>query len=172
MIFSPRGVVFLQTLEGCDLHPYRDSAGVLTVGYGTVLSPKHPLYGKPINQDIANDLFRMKIGEINETLRLRIERSVMQCQYDSLVSFCYNVGTQRLITSTMLKRINQGDFVGAEEAMAWFDKITDPITKKKVVCPGLVNRRRCERKLFAGKLEGIPIDELPQEIEKIKSRKD
>jgi lysozyme len=69
--------------------------------------------------------------------------NVNQCQFDALVSFCYNVGTGAFIKSTLLKKAkaNPADPSIVDEFNKW-------VRGGGKVLPGLVTRRREEAKLY------------------------
>ena len=54
----------------------------------------------------------------------------------------YNIGPGAFVTSTALRRFNEGDKAGAVEALKWFNKAGG----KKL--RGLVRRREAEAQLF------------------------
>lgn len=63
-------------------------------------------------------------------------------QFDALVSFTFNLGSGNLRTSTLLKKLNNGDYAGAAgEFLRWVN------TGGKRI-PGLVLRREAEKTLF------------------------
>ena len=63
-------------------------------------------------------------------------------QIDALTSFVYNVGQNAFANSTLLRKLNDGDFNGAaDEFMKW-------IHAGGKVVQGLVNRRATEKELF------------------------
>jgi lysozyme len=67
---------------------------------------------------------------------------ITQGQYDALVSFVYNVGETKFYKSTLLKRINAGDCLGAgREFSRW-------VYAGNTRLRGLVVRREGERKLW------------------------
>ena len=68
-----------------------------------------------------------------------------QNQFDALVSLSYNLGLSK--APTLIKRLNAGDYDGAAKA---FDLYT---RGGGVVLPGLVRRRKAERKLFESKVK-------------------
>jgi GH24 family phage-related lysozyme (muramidase) len=63
-------------------------------------------------------------------------------QFDALVSFCYNCGEGNLAKSTLLKKVNAGDFEGAALEFHKWNKGGGK------VLPGLVRRRASESLLF------------------------
>ena len=87
-----------------------------------------------------------------------------QNQFDTLVSFCYNVGIGAFTGSTLRRKLNNNDFQGAAEEFIVWNKGTINGVKKEL--PGLTRRRTRERQLFekVGE-EGTPIEleESPRE---------
>ncbi len=65
-----------------------------------------------------------------------------QNQFDALVSFTYNVGEGHLESSTLLKLLNQGDYMGAADQFLRWNKVDGQIIL------GLVRRRHKEQALF------------------------
>jgi lysozyme len=70
--------------------------------------------------------------------------SLNQGQYDALVDFTYNLGPAALQGSTLLRKLNAGDYAGAA---AEFPKWCHA---GRAVLPGLVTRRARERAMFEG----------------------
>ena len=65
-----------------------------------------------------------------------IKVKVTQSQFDAMVSLAYNIGAGAFLKSTLLKKVNAGDFAGAgEEFLRW-----NKAGGKEVL--GLTRRRR------------------------------
>ncbi len=77
-----------------------------------------------------------------------------QDQFDALVSFTFNLGEGNLKSSTLLKKVNAGDFAGAAQEFQRWNKAGGK------VLPGLTRRRACEALLFQSipdnNYDGIP----------------
>lgn len=120
---------------------YRDSGGVLTIGYGH--TGKDVTVGKTISEQEALDLFDNDIAWavkcVNDTLT---GYPLTQNQFDALVSLTYNIGATGFKGSTVVKRIKNGDYKGAAEAITWWNKDNGKVVQ------GLVNRRAKEKALF------------------------
>jgi lysozyme len=71
---------------------------------------------------------------------------VSQGQFDALVSFVYNVGAGAFENSTLLEKLNAGDYRGAFDEFERWNKVT--VNGEKIVSSGLVKRRRREQELF------------------------
>src|SRR5690349_18694764 len=109
MKISQKGVDLIKSFEGLVLHPYLDSVGVPTIGYGTTMyksGNKVKMTDPPITKDVAEELLRWEIGlkevGVNKALGNYI---VNQNQYDSLVSLSYNIGIGGFSSSTLLKKL-------------------------------------------------------------------
>lgn len=148
---SDNGIATIKNFEGLRLKAYRDVAGVWTIGYGS--TRYHD--GQPIKPDdiLANAaqagvLFKNTLKQYVDAVNKLVRVQLNQNQYDALVSFTYNLGIGAFQKSTLLKKLNEGDYAGASEQFLMWDKITDPGTGNKVACKTLTLRRKQERTLF------------------------
>lgn len=82
------------------------------------------------------------LKEFENTVNTSVKVPLTQNQYDALVSLSYNIGSSAFKNSTLLKKLNSGDYKGAAEQFLVWNKVNS----KKV--QGLVNRREAERNLF------------------------
>lgn len=151
MQLSETGFKIIKNFEGLRLTAYRDVAGIWTIGYGS--TRYHD--GKAIkpgdrlaNAAQADALFCNTLGQYEEAVNQDVKVALSQNQYDALVSFTYNEGTGALKGSTLLKVLNDSDYIGAAAHFLTWSKITDPHTGQKVVCETLVERRHEEGRLF------------------------
>lgn len=136
------GKEIVKLYEGCRLKAYLCPAGVPTIGYGHT---KGITLGMTCTQEQAeewleNDFFMAKT-DVLAVVRVPLGEN----QLDALTSFVFNLGVRKLIQSTLLKKINIGDFQGAAGE---FDKWVFAAGKK---LNGLIARRAAERKLFEEK---------------------
>jgi lysozyme len=151
MKISNNGVAIIKTFEGLRLSAYTDSAGVWTIGYGStryqngkVIKPNDKL----ANEQQADILFRNTLNQYENAVTDFVKITLTQNQFDALVSFTYNVGIYALKDSSLLQKLNKGDYASAAEAFLPWDKITDPKTGKKIALDTLTKRRQKERDLF------------------------
>ena len=142
---SGAGVDLIRHYEGLRLKPYLCPAGVPTIGYGSTQYPdgrKVTLVDRPLTEDEADSLLASTLVPFERDVTRLVTVEITQGMFDALVSFVFNLGTESLNGSTLLKRLNQGDKNGAaNEFKRW-------VYAGGNVLPGLVKRRESERKLF------------------------
>ncbi|MDH0199138.1 lysozyme, partial [Enterobacter cloacae] len=119
---SEKGIALIKQFEGCKLTAYQDSVGVWTIGYGWT----QPVDGKPIRagmtikQETAERLLKTGLVSYEIDVSRLVKVSLTQGQFDALVSFTYNLGARSLSTSTLLRKLNAGDYAGAaDEFLRW-----------------------------------------------------
>lgn len=134
----------IQQWEGLRLNSYECSAGIWTIGYGHTNNVQP---GQTITEDRANELLMRDLFKFEERVNRLVTVPLNDNQFAALVSFDFNTGA--LHNSTLLKKLNQGDYDSVPiELMKWV-KASDPKTGKKVTVQGLVNRRAAEAGLWA-----------------------
>jgi lysozyme len=147
---SEIGLSLIKSFEGKYYKGYLCPAGKWTIGYGHTgetfgqPSPK----GMRISDADIDKLLKEDMARFEKAVLRSVVVPLSQHQFDALVSFAFNVGAGALATSTLLKKLNAGDYAGAAEQFLVWNKITNPQTKKKEVNNGLVRRRQAERHMF------------------------
>ena len=141
MKISANGIGLLIHFEGFRDKAYRDSGGVWTIGYG---STKGVHAGQRITRDQAAIRLADDVAKAEADVSLLVNVPLTQGQFDALVSFVYNLGAGALARSTLIRRLNSGDYSGAaDEFMKW-------VKAGGRRLQGLVRRRAAERALFLG----------------------
>jgi GH24 family phage-related lysozyme (muramidase) len=141
---SDKGIALIKEFEGCKLTAYQDSVGVWTIGYGWT----QPVDGKPIRagmtikQETAERLLKTGLVSYESDVSRLVKVGLTQGQFDALVSFTYNLGARSLSTSTLLRKLNAGDYAGAAAEFMRWNKAGGKALK------GLTRRREAERALF------------------------
>ena len=141
---SEKGIALIKQFEGCKLTAYQDSVGVWTIGYGWT----QPVVGKPIRagmaikQETAERLLKTGLVSYESDVSRLVKVGLTQGQFDALVSFTYNLGARSLSTSTLLRKLNAGDYVGAADEFMRWNKAGGKVLN------GLTRRREAERALF------------------------
>ncbi len=132
--------------------------GTLTVGYGHTDAAKHPLkieHALKISQAKALEVLDVDLDECEEAVNRMVRVALTQGQFDALVSFTFNCGTGNLRKSSLLKKLNAGDYDGAR---ACFDLYT---RSKGKVLRGLVRRRDAEQALWGDTADCVLLPEDP-----------
>ncbi len=137
---SERGVDLIKGFEGLRLQAYRDPAGVWTIGYGHTGGDVRP--GMTISPARAEELLRHDTGWAQDAVRRSVKVPLTQGQFDALTSFTYNLGAGALASSTLVKKLNTGDYAGAQKEFGRW------VHAGGEVLLGLVRRRAAEAKLF------------------------
>lgn len=133
---------FIEAWEGCKLVAYKCPAGIWTIGYGHTGGVRE---GQRITEEEALDLLVEDLRAHAERLAPKVKVQVADGQYIALLSLAFNVGVGAVAKSTLLRLLNAGDIEAAgDEFLKWTYAAGREL-------PGLVRRRREERKLF---LEG------------------
>ena len=146
MNLSNNGLNLIKGFEGFKSAPYLDSAGVATIGYGTILYPDGTavtMNDSPITEAQAEQYLAFEINQKTSSIDQMVTSSVNQNQFDALVSFAYNLGLGALHGSTLLKLVNQSDFANAALEFPKWDHAGG------VVVAGLLTRRLAEQTLFS-----------------------
>ena len=136
---SPAGIALIQAHEGLRLTAYRDAGGVWTIGYGSTGGVRR---GMTITRDQAVLRLYHDLDTAESAVNSRVTVPLSQPQFDALVSLVFNIGGGAFRKSTLLQKLNAGDYSGAaNEFMRW-------VKAKGRVLGGLVTRRTAERALF------------------------
>ena len=102
---SPAAFGVIKHFEGYSPIIYKDAAGYPTIGFGHLIKPgekiQEPLLGNAAERLLQEDI-APKAAAVNQYVRVPL----FQGQYDSLISWTYNLGEGALKSSTMLKKIN------------------------------------------------------------------
>lgn len=123
---------------------YRCPAGKWTIGYG---STKGVRSGMKISPEEAEDLLLRDLREFEAVVKRNVMVPLSQYQFDALVSWAFNLGEGNLRSSTMLKKLNKGDYQSIPEQMIRWNKAR--VDGVLTVLPGLTRRRAAEAALFS-----------------------
>ena len=146
MKISENGLNLIKKFEGLSLKPYLCSAGIPTIGWGNTFyenMKKVTLQDEPITEERADSLFNFLVTTnfVNVINRLVIV-DINQNQFDALVSFVYNLGSGNFEKSTLLKKVNQSDFIGASLEFEKWNRASGKVLN------GLTKRKLYEKELF------------------------
>lgn len=142
---SHGGIALIQGSEGCVLHPYLDTVGVPTIGWGSTRyeDGSHvTMADAPITQARADSLFTSTLKSYVDGINAVVHAPLTQGQFDALVSLAYNVGVHNVATSTLMRKLNARDYAGASDQFLVWD------VAGGIHSPGLHARRLREQAVF------------------------
>ena len=144
MSVSNKGVDLICEFEGKRLAAYDDGVGVWTIGFGTIKYPNgvRVKKGDTCTLEQAKEYMRHDLIEFEHTVNSSVKVPLNQNQFDALVSLAYNIGSNAFKSSTLVKKLNTGDYQGAA------DQFNVWINAGGKRMQGLVNRRDREKLLF------------------------
>lgn len=134
------GIRIIKKYESLRLHAYYCPAKVLTIGYGH--TGPDVKSGMQISEYMADQLLRHDLDRFEKGITSLLKVKVTENQFSALVSLVFNIGEGAFSGSTLLKKINSGDYAGASEEFQRWNKAGGKIL------PGLVSRRKEEEILF------------------------
>lgn len=140
---SATGLSYIQGAEGLSYGVYLDPVGLPTVCYGHF--DQRLKVGTRFSETDCLIYLKEDLAAAEKAVKELVTVPLTQGQYDALVSFTFNVGTDAFRRSALRRKLNEGKY---DEAAAEFPKWIYSQGKK---LRGLVNRRNNERKLFEGK---------------------
>lgn len=118
---------------------------VWTIGWGHTKTARQ---GMVITEAQAEDLLRQDLAWVEDTIKRLVKVPLEQNQFDALASLIFNIGGAAFAKSTVLRKLNEGDYKGAADAFLMWDKQRDKQTGKMNKLRGLTIRRTEERALF------------------------
>lgn len=138
-----RGKNLIKSFEGFRAIAYVCPAGVPTIGYGTTRINGNPIKeGMKITTDEAEQFLEQDLKVFEDAINENVYVEINQNQFDALVCFVYNVGIRNFKTSTLLKKLNSGDFLETSNQFLRWNRAGGKVLR------GLVRRREAEKELF------------------------
>ena len=143
---SQKGLELIKSFEGLSLKPYVCAGGINTIGYGNTYytnGKKVTLQDKPITKQQAEELLKHSLSTYEKAVDSFCRDDISQSNFDALVSFAYNLGTNALQKSTLIKKVNANpkDVTIADEFLKWNNA-------HGRVFSGLTKRRQAEANLY------------------------
>jgi lysozyme len=143
MELSAAGLDLIKRSEGFRGRTYLDVAGFPTIGYGHRLLA-HESFPEGINETQAAEILVADVRQAEQAVERLVRVPLAQGQFDALTDFCFNLGAGRLVSSTLLKELNAGQYEAAREQLLRWDQAAGE------VCAGLKARREAEFQLWGG----------------------
>lgn len=155
MKISTNGLNLIKSFESLELIAYPDpgtGGAPWTIGWGHTGAEVHP--GLTWTQAQAEQALLNDVAQFERDVTELVKVEINQNQFDALVSFAFNVGSdidsddiaEGLGDSTLLKKLNAGDYDGAADEFPKWNKSGGKVLK------GLTRRRAAERDLFLQKV--------------------
>ena len=148
MNVSKAAIALIKHHEGVRSRPYRCPANLWTVGVGHLIGDGKSLPDSwnrtfteaEIDGILKSDLRRFELG----VHKMLPNVPLRQHEFDSIVSFCFNLGLGCFQRSTIRQALLRGDKEAAMESLVKYCRAGGKVLK------GLQNRRLDERRLFLG----------------------
>lgn len=134
--------------EGFRKDAYPDPGSVnglpVTIGYGQTRRNGKPIkMGDTITEAAASAWLETELARVSGVVERLVKVPLTDNQHGTLVSFVYNVGDDAFSKSTLLKKLNAGDYAAVPAQLARWNKNDGRVME------GLTNRRAAEAGLWA-----------------------
>lgn len=140
MTTSQAGRKAIELFEGLRLQAYRDQRGIWTIGYGH--TGAEVVSDLTITEAQADELMAQDLHHVEDFISSHVTVRLTQNQFDALVSLVFNIGVGNFGNSTLLKLLNESDYLGAANQFLAWDKTNGEENQ------GLLSRRILERTTF------------------------
>lgn len=145
---STAGIEIIKGHEQWRDRVYIDAGGYPTIGWGHKLVAGES-FPRPISMDEGLKILRADLAIAERAVYGGVRVPISQQQFDALVSFAFNVGAGAFAGSTLLRKLNAGDYIGASEEFKRWNMSGGRVQG------GLVRRREDEKNLFLAGLQGV-----------------
>ena len=136
---------------------YLDPAGVPTIGWG---STHGVTLGMVWSRDQAEEALMSELSDCSAKITQLVTVPLNQSQHDALASFVYNLGPGAFGRSTLLRKLNRGDYAGAEDEFGRWVYASKGAGGPRVKYNGLIRRRKAEAAMFAeNEIIPVPVPE-------------
>ncbi len=131
---------FIQNWEGLRLEAYMPTPNDKpTIGWGHTIDVR---MGDIISREQAEKFFTFDVRWAVSCVNAEVKVGLTQNQFDAIVSIVFNIGATNFGKSTLLRKLNKGDYDGASQEFGRW------VYQGKKVLKGLVRRRAAEQELF------------------------
>ena len=124
--------------EGLRQYAYLDPVNVPTICFGETKNVK---MGDTATIEQCKDMLMESLNEAHASVYRCVKVPMTPRREAALTSFTYNIGGGAFCKSTLVRKLNEGDTVGACNELLRWDKA------KGITLPGLTKRREEERNL-------------------------
>lgn len=144
---SPIAINLIKEFEGFRDRAYLDTDGTPVIGYGlSQIAGKSVQLGDSISPAKADAVLKDHLQQLQTKIKSVVKVPLSDRQLSALTSLAFNVGFESFARSTLVKKINAGDYTGAANEFSRWDKAN--VRGMLVQLPGLTRRRQAEKQLF------------------------
>ncbi len=137
------GLNLIKGYEGLRMTAHYAPTEEWTVGYGHTTTARH---GMSVTEGDAERLLKDDLSPMEALLQETVRAPLNQNEHDALISLVFNIGEENFRKSTVLRKLNQGDKLGAAKAFEMWTRAH--VNGELVTLDGLVRRRAAEKSLF------------------------
>lgn len=137
------GLNLIKGYEGLRMTAHYAPTEEWTVGYGHTGSARH---GMSVTEGDAEHLLKDDVQPIEQLISDTVRAPLNQNEHDAVVSLIFNIGEDNWRRSTVLRKLNAGDKLGAASAFELWTKAF--VNNELATLDGLVRRRAAEKSLF------------------------
>ena len=143
---SAAGRAAITQRESNVLTAYKDSVGIWTIGVGHTSAAGAPTVtsGLKITAAESDAILSRDLAKFERAVLGAVKVPLKQHEFDALVSLAFNIGDGAFAKSTLVRKLNAGDRLGAANQFLVWNKAGGRVLQ------GLVNRRQSERDQFLG----------------------
>ncbi|KRA59381.1 lysozyme [Caulobacter sp. Root655] len=146
---SRAAVDLIKRFEGYRMKAAQLADGRWTLGYGHTLTAR---VGASVSEQDAEALLLYDLITVAHAVNENVYTPLNQNQFDALVCFAFNIGTENFVRSGVLRRLNEGSLLQAACAMEMWRKAD--FEGERIVIDALVRRRSAEKTLFLTPADG------------------
>lgn len=137
---SQGGVDLIKSFVTLRLQAYRDSVGILAIGYGSTRGVRE---GDQISHEEADARLFEDLGAAEACVRSSLNMvRLTQHQFDALVSFVFDLGCRAFRNMPMCRMLERGDFESAAKEFQHYNRAGVDYPR------GLLRRREAEAAWF------------------------
>ncbi|HWW24853.1 MAG TPA: lysozyme, partial [Caulobacter sp.] len=140
---SRAAVDLIKRFEGYRMKAAQLPDGRWTLGYGHTLTARA---GAAVSEQDAEALLLYDLITVAHAVNENVYTTLNQNQFDALVCFAFNIGTENFVRSAVLRRLNEGALLQAACEMEMWRKAD--FEGERIVIDALVRRRSAEKALF------------------------
>ncbi len=145
--FLSQALEIIQEFEGFREQAYVDTDGTPVIGYGlSKVDGRKVQLGDRISVAKADAVLSKQVLHLQEQIKSLVKVKLNSNQLSALSSFAFNVGIHGMERSTLLKKLNAGDYVGAANEFPRWNKAH--VRGQLTPLAGLTRRREAEKQLF------------------------